>query len=210
MTAIAPPFQRYSNQGPSPNRWAVIWSTSWSIGYLSNSFSWWLYHCVESRSFSDGLEHSYHQSLILSYGLRFISVLSRLSFQLRSQDSRLEVDINFLGWWHWTLLQGPRSELDPDISLRSDVRIHKIGPSSGLFNWFLKSPSGLFLCVSTQKVWAGPFHRPSPATYPESPYESECWLSRFHFSNLWVNYLAPICSSWIGSSELIAERSRSS
>ena len=27
-----------------------------------NSFSWWLYHCIELRSVPDGLKHSYHQS----------------------------------------------------------------------------------------------------------------------------------------------------
>ena len=46
-------------------------------------------------------------------------------------------------------------------------------------------------------------HRPSPTTYPETQYESECWPSwSWIFSNLWGNYLAPILIFFCGFGRL--------
>ena len=49
---------------------------------------------------------------VLSYGLRLISILGRLSLQLRSQEFRLEADINFLSLGNPDpFLRGPRTEV---------------------------------------------------------------------------------------------------
>ena len=78
------------------------------------------------------------------------------------------------------------SEWDSDHLTRSAFRTQDgtvLFPVSHIENRGLV-PDCWCVFLSAQKVRAVPLHRPSPATYPESPYESGADLAEFHFSNL--------------------------